>query len=330
MAGSAKSLIPFLFAIATAAAFALVQPSQPLAADWPNKVVHLIVPYPPGGNADVVGRVAARALQAELGQPFVIENKPGAGGLIGAEAVAKSAPDGYTFLLSANGPVLYAPELAARRAYGWKKDFVPVGTISLTSMVLVAHPSVLAKTLPEFLDLARRDSTKLVFGAGGIGTSYHLFSELIQSELNLKWTTVQYKGSAPAMNDLIGGHVQFSIDQISAALPLIHEGRVRPLAVSGTKRVQWLPEVPTFVEQGYKNLQGYTFAAIFGPAGIPDDIVQKLSTALKKAMLDRQVKEQIEALGAEPEAMSPEEFREYLEREDAMWLPLVRRVGTPQ
>lgn len=330
MATSVNIFFPFSFAMATAAALVFFQPGESRAADWPDKAVRLIVPYPPGGNADTLGRVAARALQAELGQPFVIENKAGAGGLIGAEAVAKSAPDGYTFLLSANGPVLYAPELAARKPYDWKKDFVPVGTISLTSMVLVAHPSLPAKTLPEFLDLARRDGTKLVFGAGGIGTSYHLLSELIQSELNLKWTTAQYKGSAPAMNDLIGGHVQFSIDQISAALPLVRDGRVRPLSVSGLKRVQWLPDVPTFVEQGYRNLQGYTFAAIFAPAATSDEIVQKLSAALKKVVLDRQVREQIETLGAEPEAMSPEEFRVYLDKEDAMWLPLVRRIGVPQ
>ena len=200
----------------------------------------------------MVARVVARPFQVELSQPVVIENKAGAGGLIGAEAVAKAAPDGYTFLLSANGPVLYAPELAAHKTYDWRRDFVPVGTISLTSLALVVHPSVPAKTLPEFIDLARREGTKLVFASGGTGTSNHLFSELIQSQLNLKWTTAQYKGTAPAMNDLIGGHVQFSIDQISASLPLIKDGRVRALAVSGSKRVPWLPDVPTFVEQGYK------------------------------------------------------------------------------
>ena len=243
------------------AAFVLVQPGVVGAADWPSRNVRLIVPYPPGGNADVVGRIVAHALQAKLGQPFVVENKAGAGGLIGAEAVATSAPDGYTFLLSANGPILYAPELAARKPYDWRKDFVPVGTMSLTSLVLVVHPSVPAKTLAEFVDLARREGDKLVFAAGGMGTSNHLFSELIQSQLHLKWTTAQYKGTAPAMNDLIGGHVQFSIDQVSASLPLIRDGRVRALAVSGSKRVPWLPDVPTFVEQGYANLVGYTFVA---------------------------------------------------------------------
>ena len=301
-----------------------------LAQSWPARSVRLIVPYPPGGNADVVGRVVARALQAELGQPFVIENKAGAGGLIGAEAVVKSEPDGYTFLLSANGPVLYAPELAARKPYDWRHDFAPVGTISLTSLALLVHPSVPAKTLPEFFDLARREGAKLVFASGGTGTSNHLFSELIQSQLKLKWTTVQYKGTAPAMNDLVGGHVQFSIDQISASLPLIKDGRVRALAVSGSKRVPWLPDLPTFVEQGYRNVEGYTFAALFAPAGTSAAIVAKFSAALKKAVRDPQVVEQITRLGAEPEAMSPEELRAYLEKEEAIWLPVVRSANKPQ
>ncbi len=315
---------------ALVAAFVLMGAGIAGAQDWPNRTVRLIVPYPPGGNADVVGRVAALALQAELGQAFVIENKAGAGGMIGAEAVAKSPPDGYTLLLSANGPILYAPELAERKPYDWRKDFVPVGTISLTSLALLVHPSLPAKTFPEFFDLARREGDKLVFAAGGMGTSNHLFSELIQSQLKLKWTTAQYRGTAPAMNDLVGGHVQFSIDQISASLPLIRDGRVRALAVSGAKRVSSLPDVPSFVEQGYQNLVGYTFVAILAPAGTPGEVVRKLSATLQKVVRDPQVKDQITALGAEPEAMSPEEFRAYLEKEDALWLPVVRSASKPQ
>src|SRR5262249_10481662 len=163
--------------------------------------------------------------------------------------------------------ILYAPELAPRKPYDWRTAFVPVGTVSLTSLALVVHPSVPAATLAEFLDLARRDGDKLVFAAGGMGTSNHLFSELIQSQVRLNWTTAQYKGTAPAMTDLIGGHVQFSIDQISASLPYIRDGRVRALAVSGSRRTPWLPDVPTFVEQGFPNLVSYTFVAVLAPAG---------------------------------------------------------------
>jgi len=306
----------------------LVSPAG--AQIWPERTVRLVVPYPPGGNADVVGRVIARALQNELGQPFVIENKAGAGGLIGAESVVKSPADGYTLLLSANGPILYAPEMAPRKPYEWRRDLTPVGTISLTSLVLLVHPSLPATSLREFIDLARREGAKLTFGSGGPGSSNHLFSELMQSRLNLNWTTVQYKGTAPAMNDLVGGHVQFSIDQVSASLPLIRDGRVRAIAVSGSRRVPWLPDVPTFVELGYGDLVGYTFAALMAPAGTPKDVIEKLSGALKNALRDPQVAEQINALGAEPAAMTPQEFKAFLEKEDATWLPIVRKAAQTQ
>lgn len=316
-----------LLQLTAGAAVLTALPRLAAAEEWPNRTIRFIVPYPPGGNADVLGRLVALPLQLSLGQPIVIENKAGAGGLIGAEAAAKSAPDGYTFLLSANGPVLYTPELAPHKPYHWRHDLMPVGTISLTSLALVVHPSVPATTLAEFFDFARREGDRLVFGVGGNGSSNHLFGELIRSQLNLKWTTAQYKGTAPAMNDLIGGHVGFTVDQVPTSLPLIRDGRVRALAVSGARRVAFLPEVPTFVEQGYPNLEGYTFAALFAPAGTPADIVAKVSAALKKVVRDPQLAAQIVKLGAEPEAMSPEEFRAYLEKEDAIWLPVVRSVS---
>jgi tripartite-type tricarboxylate transporter receptor subunit TctC len=311
-------------------ALALIGPRPAVAEDWPSRSVRLIVPYPPGGNADIVGRIAARALEAEFGQPFVVENRAGAGGLIGAEAVARSAADGYTLLLSANGPVLYAPELAARKPYEWRKDFVPVGTISLTALALLVHPSMPAKDLIEFIALAQREGDKLTFAGGGPGTSNHLFSELIQLELDLHWTTVHYKGTAPAISDLIGGHVQFSIDQVSSSLPLIRDGRVRALALSSAKRLASMPDVPTFVERGYKNLEAYTFVAMLAPAGTPDPIVRKLAAALSHAVHDPDTARQIETLGAAAEAMTPEDFRAYLEKEDAVWLPVVRNVSRSQ
>ncbi len=307
----------------------MLQSSLAGALDWPNRSVRLLVPYPPGGNVDVVGRVVAHALQADLGQPFVIENKGGAGGLIAGEIAAKSPPDGYTFFLSANGPILYAPELVPTKPYDWRTDFVPVGTSALTSLALVVNPSLPVRTLPEFIDFAHREGEKLVFATAGMGASNHLFSELMQAEFKAKWTTAHYRGTTPAMADVVAGHVHFSVDQISASLPLIRDERVRAIAASGEKRAKALPDLPTFTELGYSRLQGYTFVGFMAPAGTPDEIVRKMSEALKRASRDPQVIQQITTLGAEPEAMSAEEFRAYLEKETTVWLPVVRGLNKP-
>jgi hypothetical protein len=202
--------------------------------------VKLIVPYPAGGNVDGAARVIADRLQTMLGQPVIVENKAGAGGLIAGEAFAKSTPDGYTLFVGANGPVLFAPEIAKRDAYNWKRDFIPITSISMTPLVLEVHPSVAAKDLKEFFDLARREPGKLTMASPGAGTTNHLLSELVQSTLGLQWVTAHYRGNAPAINDLIGGQVQFALDQISVGLPFIKNGNVRALAVTGSHRASWL------------------------------------------------------------------------------------------
>ena len=236
------------------------------AQQWPARQVRLIVPYPAGGNVDSAARVIADRLQAKLGQPFIVENKAGAGGLIAGEAFAKMAPDGYALFVGANGPVLFAPEIAKRDAYNWKRDFVPITSITMTPLVLEVHPSVPAKDLKEFIELARRDPGKLTMASPGQGTTNHLLSELMQSTLGLEWLTVHYRGNAPALNDLIGGQVQFALDQISVGLPSIKSGMLRALAVTGSHRASWLPDVPTFTELGYKEFDGQTFTGLFAPA----------------------------------------------------------------
>ena len=206
-------------AVSVLSAVALSTPAD--AQQWPARQVRLIVPYPAGGNVDSAARVIADRLQAKLGQPFIVENKAGAGGLIAGEAFAKMAPDGYALFVGANGPVLFAPEIAKREAYNWKRDFVPITSITMTPLVLEVHPSVAAKDLKEFIELARRDPGKLTMASPGQGTTNHLLSELMQSTLGLEWLTVHYRGNAPALNDLIGGQVQFALDQISVGLPSI-------------------------------------------------------------------------------------------------------------
>jgi tripartite-type tricarboxylate transporter receptor subunit TctC len=297
------------------------------AQSWPERSVRLVVPYPPGGNVDGAARIVANKLQEKLGQPFVIENKAGAGGLIAGEMVAKSPPDGYTLFVGANGPILFAPEISGKRSYEWSKDFAPVSTISLTPLVLQVHPSVPVKTLEEFFDLARREPGKLNMASPGAGTTNHLLSELIQSSANVSWTTVHYKGNAPATNDLIAGHVQFNLDQISVALPFIKDGRTRALAVTGTQRAHWIADVPTFAELGYKDVTGETFTALMAPAGTPAPIITKLNAALKEILRDPEIVEKFNVIGARAVAMSPEELRSYLASEDATWMPIVRKAN---
>jgi tripartite-type tricarboxylate transporter receptor subunit TctC len=297
------------------------------AQTWPDHPVRLVVPYPPGGNVDTAARVIASKLQDKLGQPMVIENKAGAGGLLGGETVAKAAPDGYTLFVGANGPILFAPEITGKHSYEWSKDFAPITTISLTPLVLQVHPSVPAKSLKEFFELAKKEPGKLNMASPGPGTTNHLLSELLQPLAGVTWTTVHYKGNAPATNDLIAGHVQFNFDQISVALPFIKDGRTRALAVTGTKRAHWIPDVPTFAELGYKDVIGQTFTALMAPAGTPEPIIAKLSAAMTDILRDKEVIAKFDAIGAEAVAMTPAELHKYLASEDATWMPIVRKAN---
>jgi tripartite-type tricarboxylate transporter receptor subunit TctC len=318
-----------IFALAGVAitALAAVLSTPAAAQQWPARSVKLIVPYPAGGNVDGAARIIADKLQTMLGQPFIVENKAGAGGLIAGEAFARSAPDGYTLFVGANGPVLFAPEIAKRDAYNWKRDFLPITSISMTPLVLEVHPSVAAKNLKEFFDLARREPGKLTMASPGPGTTNHLLSELMQSTLGVQWLTVHYRGNAPALNDLIGGQVQFALDQISVGLPSIKSGMLRALAVTGSRRASWIPDVPTFTELGYKDFDGQTFTGLFAPAGTPAEIVTKLHSSMAAILKDPAIVAKFNALGAEATVMTPSEFTSYLEREDGKWIPIVRKAN---
>lgn len=310
-----------------AAVLAAMLAGNAAAQEWPARNVKLIVPYPAGGNVDTAARIVADKLQERLGQPFIIENKAGAGGLIAGEAFAKSPNDGYTLFVGANGPVLFAPEIAKRDAYSWKRDFVPITTISMTPLVLEVHPSVAAQNLKEFFDLVKREPGKLSMASPGAGTTNHLLSELAQSSLGMQWVTVQYRGNAPATNDLIGGQVHFAFDQISVALQYFRNGMLRPLAVTSAQRTSWLPDVPTFKELGYPDFDAQTFTGLFAPAGTSAPIVAKLHETMAAILKDAAVVDKFNKIGAEAVAMTPADFAAYLSREDAKWMPVVRKAN---
>jgi tripartite-type tricarboxylate transporter receptor subunit TctC len=307
-----------------AAAVLLASPA--LAQKWPEKPVKLIVPYPPGGNVDTAARIVSPGLQELLGQPVLVENKPGAGGLIAGEFVARSPADGYTLFFTANSPLLHAPIIFRRPAYHWEKDFVAVSSVSFTPIVLQVHPSVPAKSLKELLDFARQQPGKLSMSTPSAGTTNHLLSELLQSSTGTSWLTVHYKGNAPATTAMLAGEVQMGFDQVSVALPYIKQGRMRALAVTTEKRVASLPDVPTFAEAGVNNMEAATFTAVVAPAGTPREIVARLHDALARVLVQKSVVERFEGIGAEARATAPDALTTYFRNEYNKWTPVIQRA----
>jgi tripartite-type tricarboxylate transporter receptor subunit TctC len=312
-------------------AVALLSACLPLvvaAQEWPTKPVRLVVPYPPGGNVDVAARTVAEELQKGLGQPVIVENRAGAGGMLAAEHVARSAPDGHTLFVAANGPLLFSPTIFGRpAAYHWQKDFLPISTLTLTPLVLQVHPSVPAQNVSELLELLRRKPDALTMASPGAGTTNHLLSERMQAISGVKWTTVHYKGNAPALNDLLGGQVQFSFDQVSVAQRFVKDGRLRALAAVSDKRLPWLPDVPTLAEQGVKGVDGQTFTGVLAPAGTPAAVVNRLSELMRKVLQDPAIVQKFYAGGSEARGMTPQDFAAYLQREEATWLPIIKAAN---
>jgi len=309
-----------------AASFATA-PALGSAQDWPTRPIRLVVPYPPGGNVDNAARLVAGEMQKSLNQAVLVENRAGAGGLLAFEHVARSAPDGYTLYVTANGPLLFSPTIFNRPALHWEKDFVPISTLSFTPLVLQVHPKVPARNAQEFLALAKSRPGGLTMASPGAGTTNHLLSELMQKVTGARWTTVHYKGNAPATTDLLGGQVDFNFDQVSVAYPFVKDGRTRALAVASPRRLKWLPDVPTLEEQGIKGVQGQTFTGVLAPAGTPAPVIARLSAALRQALAEPAVAGRFYGGGSDAAWMSPRDFTAYLKKEEATWLPIIRSAG---
>ncbi|WP_225784303.1 tripartite tricarboxylate transporter substrate binding protein [Xenophilus sp. Marseille-Q4582] len=272
----------------------------PAADAYPSRPVTMVIPFPPGGGADVLGRVIAQKLGETLGQPMVIDNRAGAGTLIGAAFVAKAPADGYTLLLSSGTTFTVNPAIRSSLPYDPVKSFEPIGVTGRASLVLLAHADVPVKTFGQFVDYVKAAPGKYPYGSFGSGTTSHFAGEAVLAAAGLKMTHVPYKGSAPAMTDLIGGQVPFTFDTVTAAIPQLRSGKIRAIAVTSARRSSLLPEVPTMAESGYPAIDMDTWLALMAPRGLPADVKAKLEQALASVMKDAETRSKLVAQGFEP------------------------------
>ena len=306
----------------------LASPTAVLAqGTYPNKPIRLIVPFPPGGTTDILARSVGNELTKSLGQPVVVENRSGAAGNIGADAVAKSAPDGYTLLMGTVGTHGINSGLYAKMPYDAVKDFAPITIVAAVPNMLVLHPSVPAKTVKELIDLAKANPGKITFASSGAGTSIHLSGELFKTMAGVDILHVPYKGSSPALTDLVGGQVNIMFDNMPSALPLVKGGRLRAIAVTTSKRSATMPDLPTMAEAGLPGFDASSWFGVLAPAGTPKDIINKLNAAIVKALGTPEMKDKLSSQGAEPIGNTPEQFATHIQSELVKWAKVIKESG---
>jgi tripartite-type tricarboxylate transporter receptor subunit TctC len=295
-------------------AMVLLAPVVMAQQAYPNKPVRIIVPYPPGGTADIIGRTIAEKLGVLWGQSVIVENRAGAGGTIGVDAVAKAAPDGYTMVLGVTGPLTIAPSINAQLAYDPLRDLVPITLVAAVPSLIAIHPSVPARDLKELIALAKSQPGKLTFASAGTGTSVHIAGELFKSMAGVDIIHVPYKGGAPALNDLLGGQVSMIIENMPQLLPQVRAGKIRALAVTSQQRSPTLADLPAVAEilPGY---EATTWFGLLAPAKTPQEIVRKVQSDVAKIGMLPDVKERFTGLGADVIASTPEAFAKHLQSE---------------
>jgi tripartite-type tricarboxylate transporter receptor subunit TctC len=297
------------------------------AADYPNRTITLIVPYPPAGGVDAMARVVAAKLSDAFKQQVIVDNRGGAGGTLGTRAVAKAAPDGYTLLLGHTGTISINPSLYANLGMDPRKDFAPIGLVASMPVALLAHPSFPAKTIAEFIALAKKDPGKLNLGTSAIGTGGYMCAELFKSVAGIDVAIIPYKGTAPVMTDLLGGHIPIAFGVLPPALGNIAAGNLRAVAVTSKKRFSLLPDVPTFDESGMPGFEAVLHYGLLAPAGTPKEIVDKLSVELQKLVDTEDVKQRIHAEGGDPMTSTPAEYAADIDKEETTWANLVHKLG---
>jgi tripartite-type tricarboxylate transporter receptor subunit TctC len=318
--------MPSRFSLCCALVATLLISQGAVAQSWPNRPVRFLVPFAAGaGINDIMARLVGQHLGGLLGQPVVIENRPGSGGIAGTDAAAKAAPEGYTFLMT-NVSLVTSAYLYPNLAYDPQKDFVPVTLVATSPLLLVVHPSVAAKSVQEFIALAKANPGKLTFGSGGIGSTPHLSVELFESAAGFEAVHVPYKGGAPALNDLIGGQLAFMIENMPGTMPFVKQGKLRALAITSAKRSPLEPSLPTLAE----SVPGYEvvgWQGLFAPAGTPPEIVSRLQLDVGKLLRYPEVRDRLAALGADAVGSAPADFAAFVREENVRWSKIIREKG---
>jgi tripartite-type tricarboxylate transporter receptor subunit TctC len=305
------------------AVFALLAGVAAAQGTYPSKTIRIIAPVQPGGGVDLVARTIGERLQKALGQSVIVENQSGGGGIVGSLATARAAPDGYTLMVGYVGT--HGTNPAVRKLpYDAVKDFTPIAMVAGTPNVLVVPPSLPVKTLPEFIAYVKANKDKLSYGSAGPGTLTHLAMEQLKVAGDIDIQHVAYRGIGPAITDILGGQTQALFPGLAAALPHIKAGKMRPLAVTGTRRHPLLPEVPTLDELGYKGFDGLQWYGIVGPAGLPPAIVATLNAAINESLADPQLRERLSGEALQPMPMTPEQFGQYMRDDIANWTKVAK------
>ena len=314
----AASLAAACLALAAVASF---------AQTWPAKPVRVVVTFSPGGSSDIVARLIGGPLQEKLGQPVIIDNRPGAGGTIGAQEVARAAPDGYTLLLSNSAPISISPFMLAQMTYDPVKSFTHVSYIGSVANVFVVHPSVPAKNFAELIAWIRKEPNPVNYGSGGVGSIGHIVGETMKNDHGLRMEHVGYKGSSPMHNDLLGGNIKLAIDTLPQNVPFMKDGKLRAIAVTSPARASMAPEVPSVLELGQRKLVAENFLGVSGPAALPQPVVERLHAAMVDVLASPVIIRRLEDLGVSGRKMSPAEFASFVQDQVTDWAPAVKASG---
>jgi tripartite-type tricarboxylate transporter receptor subunit TctC len=297
-----------------------------LAETYPSRSVQLVMPYPAGGTGDIIARFVAEKLRQAEGQPFVVDNRAGATGTIGANYVAQAQPDGYTLLIGLGGPLTIAPALNPNVPYRTLEAFEPITLIAEVPSILAVHPSVPARTVQELVGLAKVRPGALNFASAGAGSSVHLAAELLKLKAGIDTVHVPYKGGAPALNDLLAGNVTYMIENMPQLLPQVQAGKIRALAVTSARRSPFLPDVPTIAESGYPGYEATTWFGMLGPKGLPADVRQRLQTDTATILATEEAKAFFGRQGATIVGSTPAEFKEFIRRDQERWVEVIQKA----